>query len=279
MSENSSSNKPAHSPKSGLARVKHRIKSIRRNKAVKKPEYKWSRLLLLPAWVFISFTLSQWIVQLGVQLSVWAGLPLLQTVNSSVLQTILTALVFLVAFTITFGVPYLFRKQIVTKELLGITRLPSWSDIGLAPLSYIAYALLSASIAYIAVTYVPGFPVDQAQDVGFKSMGHREEYLLAFIALVVVAPIAEELLFRGYLYGKLRARVPLYGAILATSVLFGFIHGQWNLALDTFALSLVLCGLRELTGSIWAGVLLHMLKNAIAFYLTFVVPMTTGIGG
>ena len=40
-----------------------------------------------------------------------------------------------------------------------------------------------------------------------------------------------------------------------------------------FALSIVLCGLREITGTIHAGILLHMLKNGIAFYLLFVMGM------
>ena len=34
----------------------------------------------------------------------------------------------------------------------------------------------------------------------------------------------------------------------------------------------VTCALYELTGSIWAGVLLHMIKNSLAFMVTFVLP-------
>jgi membrane protease YdiL (CAAX protease family) len=58
--------------------------------------------------------------------------------------------------------------------------------------------------------------------------------------------------------------------MVATSVLFGLIHGQWNVGVDVFVLSMVACSLREVTGSIWAGILLHMLKNALAFYIIFV---------
>jgi membrane protease YdiL (CAAX protease family) len=47
---------------------------------------------------------------------------------------------------------------------------------------------------------------------------------------------------------------------------------QWNVAADTFALSLVLCTLRQITGNIWAGVLLHMIKNGIAYYFLFINP-------
>jgi hypothetical protein len=96
---------------------------------------------------------------------------------------------------------------------------------------------------------------------------------------VIIAPIAEEVLFRGYLLGKLKKSVPIWLAILITSLLFGAFHlvnsgnYSWNLAIDTFALSIVLCSLRVLTGSIWASILLHMVKNGIAFYLFFISPL------
>ena len=95
---------------------------------------------------------------------------------------------------------------------------------------------------------------------------------MAFLTLVVIAPVAEETIFRGYLLGKLRKFVPVWLAILATSVLFGAVHGAWNLAIDTFALSVVMSLLRQNTGSLWASILLHMTKNGIAFYILFINP-------
>jgi membrane protease YdiL (CAAX protease family) len=100
--------------------------------------------------------------------------------------------------------------------------------------------------------------------------------MLAFVTLVVLAPIAEETLFRGYLYGKLKGHVPAIIAAIATSLLFGVAHMQWNVGIDVFILSLVLCGLRSLTGSIWSGILVHMIKNAIAFYFLFINPILGG---
>ena len=88
--------------------------------------------------------------------------------------------------------------------------------------------------------------------------------------LDVFVIIAEEFIFRGYLFGKLRNNIPLCVVIFNTSVLIGAIHGKWNVGVDTFALSIVMCSFREVTGSIWAGVLLHMLKNSVAFYFLFI---------
>ena len=96
---------------------------------------------------------------------------------------------------------------------------------------------------------------------------------MAFISLVVVAPVAEELIFRGWLYGKLRAKIPAIPAMLVVSILFGIVHGQWNVGVTVFVMSIAMCTLREITGTIWGGILIHILKNGIAFYFLYVNPM------
>ena len=103
--------------------------------------------------------------------------------------------------------------------------------------------------------------------------------ILAFLTLVVIAPIAEEIIFRGWLYGKLREKLngrlsEMWGIILSafiTSLLVGLVHLQWNVGVNVFALSIVLCAMREITGTIYAGMLTHMLKNGLAFYLIYVI--------
>ena len=60
-------------------------------------------------------------------------------------------------------------------------------------------------------------------------------------------------------------------SILLVSLLFGIVHLQWNVGVNVFAMSIVMCLMREITGTIHAGILMHMLKNGIAFYLLFVL--------
>ena len=50
-------------------------------------------------------------------------------------------------------------------------------------------------------------------------------------------------------------------------------HGQWNVGINVFAMSIVLCVMREITGSIYSGILLHMLKNMLAFYLLYIATL------
>lgn len=226
-------------------------------------------LVGLLAWMFTSFILASLIVALVQWAVIKTGVAWI-VLSDTVINTILAAVVYILTLAIVVGVPWLVRKSTTSKEEIGLTRLPSWIDILLAPAGFVVYFIASGILTYTVTQLMPGFNSTQVQQTGFEHIVQQYEYLLAFVTLVVLAPVAEEILFRGYLYGKLKKYVPTWVAILATSALFGAVHGQWNVGLDVFALSIVLCSLREVTGGIWAGMLLHMLKNGIAFYLLFI---------
>lgn len=243
-----------------------------------RPKLNWG-VLILPAWVFGGFIVSQLIVIALIKVLELTGVSL-GLVNQTTLNTLFSILIYAITLLIVVGLPWRVYKYKTTKQELGMTRLPSWTDIWLAPTGLIIYFLFSAVLILAATQFLPWFNVEQIQDTGYDKLNLRFEYILAFISLVIIAPLAEETLFRGYLYGKLRKTVPIWVAILVTSLLFGAIHGAWNVAIDTFALSVVLCILREMTGNIWASVLLHMLKNGIAYYLLFINPiLLTTLGG
>lgn len=231
--------------------------------------YKLKMLVGLLAWMFTSFILASLIVALAQWAVIKTGVTWI-VLSDTVINTILAAVVYILTLAIVVGVPWLVRKSTTSKEEIGLTRLPSWIDILLAPAGFVVYFIASGILTYTVTQLMPGFNSTQVQQTGFEHIVQQYEYLLAFVTLVVLAPVAEEILFRGYLYGKLKKYVPTWVAILATSALFGAVHGQWNVGLDVFALSIVLCSLREVTGGIWAGMLLHMLKNGIAFYLLFI---------
>lgn len=235
--------------------------------------YQWKFLLLLPLWVAISYFAARFIVTIILSVLHLFGISVADMANPAVVQAVMMCIIYGLTLGITMGVPYLIKDRETNLETLGLQRLMSWTDLGLAPMAYIVYGLIIATVSGIIMSLFPDFPINQEQDVGFSSLGSTYEYTTAFVALVVVAPLAEEALVRGYLYGKLRVHVPAYVAILATSLLFAVAHGQWNVAIDTFVLGVILAGLREITGSIWAGIVLHMIKNAIAFFSTFVPVM------
>lgn len=240
---------------------------------VKKRSY-WA-ILTTPAWVIFCFFIAQLIVIVLDKILSLFGLST-SGLNDAVLNSVAMALVYILTIILVIFVPKLFnalKHYHFNKTSLGLHKLPTWGDILLTPASLVVYFIISALLILLVSKLFPGFNVNQAQEVGFSNLNNKLDYILAFVSLVVIAPFAEELLFRGYLFGKLKAAIPTWLAIIVVSLSFGALHGSWNVAIDTFALSVVLCLLREITGNLWSPILLHMAKNGIAFYFLFINPV------
>lgn len=242
-------------------------------------KYRIALCLALPAWVFLGFMLAQAAVLVLIEVFQKVGVPLAD-INASLFQVIAGGVIYGLAVTIVIGVPRLVKKSRTSKAELGIQRFPSWMDILWVPTGAVAYLVLTSVITAIAMSVFTFVNYEQAQDTGFSNMSSQAEYVMAFIMLVIIAPIAEEILFRGYLFGKLRKYAPIWVSILITSLLFAIVHFAWNVGFDVFALSIVLCLLRVVSGSLWPSVMLHMLKNSIAFYFLFINPtVLSTLGG
>ena len=177
------------------------------------------------------------------------------------------------------GVVWVVRRNNARLRDIGLRR-PQAVDIALAVAGFVIYfGLFLVAVAAIRSVF-PGLDTEQRQDIGFDDALSPLKLGLVFLALVVLAPLAEEILFRGLLFSGLRKRLRFWGATLITSVLFGLAHifgGEegasllWIAGLDTLLLSFVLCYLREKTGRLWAPVYLHAIKNSIAFLVLFVI--------
>ncbi|MEK7600238.1 MAG: type II CAAX endopeptidase family protein [Patescibacteria group bacterium] len=177
------------------------------------------------------------------------------------------------------GAIYLFlRMYRLGFGAIGLKR-PRFEDLlyGLAavPFYFVLYLVTVGLVSH----FVPSLDVNQAQELGFNNVYGTWPLVLTFISLVVLPPLVEEIMVRGFLYSTLKKAMPAIGAVLATSAIFAAAHlpeggaagPLYIAALDTFVLSLVLIYLRERTGSLWASITLHAIKNGIAFVALFVL--------
>lgn len=235
------------------------------------PGRRFLRAVALPAWVFFGFMLAQALVLALIAALSAAGVPL-ANIDEAVFSTVVGAVIYALTLLIVIGVPYAIKRSRTTWEQLGLQRLPVWRDVWIVPIAAIVYLVLSAVLVAVASVSLTFIDFNQTQDTGFTGVASQLGIALAFISLVVVAPVAEEILFRGYLFGKLRAYAPVWLAVGIVSALFALVHFQWNVAIDVFALSIVLCLVRIFSGSLWPSIFLHMLKNGLAFYLLFINP-------
>ncbi|HUC89805.1 MAG TPA: CPBP family intramembrane glutamic endopeptidase [Patescibacteria group bacterium] len=183
-----------------------------------------------------------------------------------------------IAESLTFGtiLAFLHRRK-TTIKALGFKRRPVLNDAIKAVVAYLIYFAAVLVITSVASALVH-LNVDQKQELGFDTVVGLGDKLMTFFSLVILPPIVEEILFRGFLFTGLRTKLSFRWVAVIVSLIFASLHLAeasdgilWVAGLDTFILSLVLCYLREKTGNLWAGILVHALKNGIAFFFLYVV--------
>ncbi len=164
----------------------------------------------------------------------------------------------------------------------GFTGWLKWREMFFGVASFFIYFSLMM-LVFWGLQELGWTGLDQIQPMPFNKfhLADKVFWTLALVILVFLTPAVEEILFRGYLYHKLRQlnffppknqrqrlsfRSKLLAAII-TSLVFGLMHGQLNVGIDTFVLSMVACWTVEMTGSVNSAIVLHMIKNALAFYV------------
>lgn len=199
-----------------------------------------------------------------------SGLITKSGLESTLTQFIASFVAYALALLIILGIFSAVRNSTKgIKELLGVAKKPRINVVLYVVAGYFVYFFISFVCMMFIHYAVPGFNIDENQEVGFDNLGGQLEFVMAFLALVILAPLVEEAIFRGFLFTRLRQHLQFWWTALIVSLVFGLVHLQWNVGVDVFALSLVLCYAREKTGSIWAGVGIHIIKNAIAFSILF----------
>jgi len=179
---------------------------------------------------------------------------------------------------ITLGGLALFLRQFKTSwKVIGLKR-PRLKDVGIGALAYPVYFVAFLALVLVAPHFLPGLNLDQEQELGFDNVAGALPLILTFLSLVVLPPIVEEIVFRGFLFTSMRRWSGFLVAALITSFIFALFHlpeggssgPLYIAALDTFILSLVLCYVREKTGSLWASITLHAIKNGVAYASLFI---------
>ena len=120
------------------------------------------------------------------------------------------------------------------------------------------------AIAFSAIVIQPK-QEDIGKDLGVCNPGIGIA-IAAILAVVVLAPVAEELFFRGFFFAGLRSRWSLWPSALLSGAIFGLVHAPTGptAAIPLAGLGVGLAWLYNKTGSIWPCMLAHFLNNAIA---------------
>jgi tetratricopeptide (TPR) repeat protein len=140
--------------------------------------------------------------------------------------------------------------------------------------------LISVLLIFVTVLIASGFaqlyvhatnkPFPLQRTIPLIRSALQANPVAAWLGIAFIIPCAEEILFRGLLFGAFQKIWGITGAVLASSFLFVCVHLQIVGFLALFLLGLILAWARLRSGSLGLPIVLHSLNNAIAMaVLTF----------
>lgn len=148
-------------------------------------------------------------------------------------------------------------------DQLGLGEHPDRRTLATSIIGLVVFFTFAA--AYSAAVGLDADANDRLKDTGLgASIGSDLGYVLLY---VVLAPVAEELLFRGVLFGSLRGRIGPWPAALLSGAIFGSIHlggGQDPFIPVLAGLGVVLALAYHYSGALYAAVAIHAANNAIS---------------
>lgn len=171
------------------------------------------------------------------------------------------------------------RARRLPAAALGLGRPPALATVGGALFGAGAFYLVAVALhAWIEHVWpTPPALREAMKRLVIPAEGARP-LLVDLIALALVPAAAEELMFRGVLWGALRPRLGATGAILVTAIAFGLYHGSTYRFAPAALGGLLLGVTRALSGSLWPALAFHAANNAgviIAMHLGYDSPPPT----
>ena len=195
----------------------------------------------------------------GVYAALDRNLYLVQLLCYAALLLLLYALLLMQA-----GRPIRAQFRLVRPRSLKLLWIP-------ALLGFAAYAAVSAGLALLP----PELPAMQEYFDAASKLSTGGPLALEVIAVALGAPLVEEIVFRGLIYGEMKKVMPRAVALIAQALLFGWVHGQLIWSAFTFALGLLLGLVADEFDSILPSILLHLCFNA-ANYIPYAFALDSG---
>jgi membrane protease YdiL (CAAX protease family) len=152
----------------------------------------------------------------------------------------------------------------------------SWESLGLRPFHLkmvglgcgLMFISMLFNLIYAAILSIFGKQIQP--DISPIFAETRFPWLILFGG-AVVAPIVEEIFFRGFVFAGLRTGWDWKKAALASAGLFALAHVALTSLLPIFILGLIFAFLYHISGSIWPAIFMHMLTNSLALSAAYAI--------
>jgi membrane protease YdiL (CAAX protease family) len=162
----------------------------------------------------------------------------------------------------------------------------TWAELGIAPARWRWLWLLLAvgvTIVLLPVRGLIGLLVQQWFGGGLEGMQSRLDlllgselswprFLVTLLGAGLLAPVAEELFFRGFLYTALRQRLGIAAAVTISAAVFAIGHiDALGVVAASFVMGIALALAYEYTRSLWVAIAIHAFNNSLATVLAYVM--------
>jgi membrane protease YdiL (CAAX protease family) len=189
--------------------------------------------------------------------------------ENDVLYHYSTAIGGLVLYAIVFGVVLLIARGLDRREVFALRAPPSIKQ---------AAALIAGGfVAIVVVNAVLNPFLDAGKEQGIVTNhwepSHAGAFAANFAVVVLVAPVVEELTFRGFGVGALSGYVPVWGVVLLVGLAFGAWHGLIIAFPALASLGAIFAFVRIKTRSVYPTMLMHAIFNAAALLLSLTVKV------
>lgn len=169
-------------------------------------------------------------------------------------------------------------KRGATWQMLGLKGFNLAAAAGLV----VVWFFLVRIVSFFYVIIAQRVGLEETQDIarqipeafGTGTTG----FIIAFMMVVVLAPVVEELFFRGFLYQALRQRWGANVAIVASGVLFSLAHFSLFLLVPIAVIGFSLAYLYERTDSLGPPIMLHALNNLISVVVVYYGGVLPAVG-
>ncbi|WP_238994572.1 CPBP family intramembrane glutamic endopeptidase [Mycolicibacterium chubuense] len=139
----------------------------------------------------------------------------------------------------------------------------SWRGAGLGVLFGLGGLLLSIPAALLWLSIVGEDATSAAGEVFGNLRGTWFWAVAVFVVVAVIAPICEEIVYRGLLWGAVDQRWGRWAALSVTTVVFAIAHLEWTRAPLLLVVALPIGLARLYSGNLTASILAHQVTNLL----------------
>lgn len=164
------------------------------------------------------------------------------------------------------------RKYKLKYGNFGINKVKTWTIIKEVLKAYLLFLGISFLIGVLILYFDLKIPGYQIQENIIPQFGNSTwDLIVASIVVILMAPVLEEIFFRGFLLRTLTDKVGIFFGSILSAAVFAIVHFPWQSIIPIFILGLIINSIVIRTKSIIPSIVFHVFNNGIVFTIELLI--------